>query len=138
MPNTAEDSRRNSLCKTLSFSHGIKRILCRICFIVLLYEIERGVVVRRSIFSRIITKTPHCSPGEVWVSFMSVNSDMCSDLVPVVLYDISYHAGPCSNGTALYDARNICICIRYVGQNVFLIVLERKSRMVKHTQKYTK
>ena len=60
-------------------------------------------------------KAPHSSTVRAMygVPFVSGNPDMCSDSGTAVLYEKSYHIGPCYNGIRLY--KEICSSIYYGG-----------------------
>ena len=68
--------------------------------------IKCGAIIKRSIFSQILTidLLYYRSPLKVSyrVSFVSPNSDLCSASVTAVLYAMSWYRRPRCNGTCLY------------------------------------
>ena len=68
------------------------------------YTIQCGAVITQSIFYKIlkIDAPFFARDGEVWVTFVSVNTGICSTSVTVVLYALSYDIVPRYNGTRPY------------------------------------
>ena len=75
------------------------------CFPRLSWEVQCSNVIKRSIFSKIFTKTSHSTPvrARYGVSFVDSASDWYSAWVPAIIFAKSYYNGPCYNSFRLYQ-----------------------------------